>query len=161
MDSPSDMADDYERIDALGPGLCLKDMDGTFVYANETLRALFDLPDGSLYGKTDFHLFNDDQAKEVRQNDRRVLTTGESLVALETIFLSNGRRTDWLCEKFRIDSPMGPLVAVIAIQVTQLVSQLGPTAAIVQGKSHLLHLDHLRQYLVAIAAELTQSRFGT
>jgi two-component system sensor histidine kinase/response regulator len=63
--------------------LIVKDMDGRFVYVNRETRKLLGLPSERILGKTDFDLFPENLAREYRDDDQRVMATGETVEQIE------------------------------------------------------------------------------
>lgn len=78
----------------------IKDNYGAFVYTNETMSHIFDIP-GAFSGRTDYHLMPDSDAAEIRTNDKNVLLTGEELETIETVH-QNGVARYFAVWKFRI-----------------------------------------------------------
>lgn len=107
------------------PGVAfIKDLEGHYLYANETLVNLWKtlLPDKVLtwLGQTDFDLFPLDVAEQVRANDQRVLSSGQSEQLTETVPYPGGPQ-EWLVSKFPIVDPWGIPVMLggIGIDVTK------------------------------------------
>lgn len=107
------------------PGVAfIKDLEGHYLYANETLVNLWKtlFPDQVLtwLGQTDFDLFPPEVAEQVRANDQRVLTNGQSEQLTETVPCPDGRQ-EWLVSKFPIVDPWGSPVMLggIGIDVTK------------------------------------------
>ncbi len=107
------------------PGVAfIKDLEGHYLYANETLVNLWKtlLSDKTLtwLGQTDFDLFPPDVAEQVRANDQRVLTNGQSEQLTETVPYPDGPQ-EWLVSKFPIVDPWGSPVMLggIGIDVTK------------------------------------------
>ena len=107
------------------PGVAfIKDLEGHYLYANETLVNLWKtlLSDKALtwLGQTDFDLFPLDVAEQVRANDQRVLSSGQSEQLTETVPYPDGPQ-EWLVNKFPIVDPWGVPVMLggIGIDVTK------------------------------------------
>ena len=107
------------------PGVAfIKDLEGHYLYANETLVNLWKtlFPDKALtwLGQTDLDLFPPDVAEQVRANDQRVLSSGQSEQRTETVPSSDGLQ-EWLVSKFPIVDPWGIPVMLggIGIDVTK------------------------------------------
>jgi PAS domain S-box-containing protein len=93
------------------PGVAfIKDLEGHYLYANETLVNLWKTvsPDKALgwLGRTDLDLFPTDVAEQVRANDQRILSSGQSEQLTETIPYPDGPQ-EWLVSKFPIVDPWG------------------------------------------------------
>lgn len=107
------------------PGVAfIKDLEGHYLYANETLVNLWKtlLSDKTLtwLGQTDFNLFPLDVAEQVRANDQRILSSGRSEQLTETVPYPDGPQ-EWLVSKFPIVDPWGIPVMLggIGIDVTK------------------------------------------
>ena len=107
------------------PGVAfIKDLEGRYLYANETLVNLWKtlLSDKALtwLGQTDFDILPPDVAEQIRKNDQRVLSGGQSEQLTETIPYPDGPR-EWLVSKFPIVDPWGIPVMLggIGIDVTK------------------------------------------
>ena len=107
------------------PGVAfIKDLEGHYLYANETLLNLWKtvFPDKALgwLGQTDLDLFPPDVAEQIRANDQRVLSHGQSEQLTETIPHPDGPQ-EWLVSKFPIVDPWGSPVMLggIGIDVTK------------------------------------------
>ena len=107
------------------PGVAfIKDLDGQYLYANETLVNLWKTlaPDKPLtwLGRNDFDIFPQEVAEQVRNNDQRVLSSGQSQQLTETTPHPDGPR-EWLVSKFPIVDPWGIPVMLggIGIDVTK------------------------------------------
>ncbi|MBX3076402.1 PAS domain-containing protein [Candidatus Obscuribacterales bacterium] len=100
------------------PVICvLKDAYGAFVYWNEALNRAFELPADGMRGKTEYHFMPDDDAAAIRNNDRRVLATGEALSAIEFTQFADGTRAAWLVKKFRVVVNEQKFLGVIGCRV--------------------------------------------
>ena len=107
------------------PGVAfIKDLEGHYLYANETLLNLWKtvFPDKApgWLGQTDLDLFPPDVAEQIRANDQRVLSHGQSEQLTETIPHPDGPQ-EWLVSKFPIVDPWGSPVMLggIGIDVTK------------------------------------------
>jgi len=58
----------------------LKDTLGRFILVNRRFETLFHVDRDELIGKTDYDIFSKEVAETFRDNDRRVLKTGTSLL---------------------------------------------------------------------------------
>ena len=97
----------------------MKDEQGRFVYANETLRRLF-TPIVEPVGQDDIAMFAIGVAGRARGDDQTVLATGEDLEIEEAILLPDGQIRDWLTLKFPFDDASGTRhVGGIAVDMTE------------------------------------------
>ncbi len=70
----------------------MKDRAGEYLLVNQGFRDLFSLNDTEVRGQTDADLFGLEVADEVRENDRRVLETGEPVETEEQIIVDGTER---------------------------------------------------------------------
>ena len=130
------------------PVICvLKDEYGAFVYWNKALDDAFDLPSDGMQGKTEYHFMPDDDAAAIRNNDRRVLRTGEILGAIEFTKFSDGTRAAWLVQKFRIVVGVEKFLAVIGCRVENY-----PEGAKQAEEKMAPHLEFCTNRLTEVAA---------
>ena len=61
----------------------LKDLSGTFIYVNRKVDRLLELPRESIVGKTDFDFFPREIARKYRDDDQRVIESGDTVESLE------------------------------------------------------------------------------
>jgi PAS domain S-box-containing protein len=101
--------------------LFLKDEEGKYVYLNPAYEKKFALTSDWI-GKTDFDFWSKESAEMFRQNDAKVLISGEISQFLEDSFDLNGNRHCWLCYKFPFtDSNGRRYVGGIGIESTARV----------------------------------------
>ncbi|GIX36669.1 MAG: diguanylate cyclase [Lysobacteraceae bacterium] len=74
-------------LDHCGAYVYVKDLDGVYVYVNEMTRQLFNRPLQEILGHDDTCFFDLERSTAIRQNDRRVLEKGETVVAEEINFI--------------------------------------------------------------------------
>lgn len=70
----------------------LKDADGRYVFVNAEYERLFDLQSTAIVGRTDADVHLEAMADAVRENDQRVLNTGEPLEVEERITVDGTER---------------------------------------------------------------------
>jgi PAS domain S-box-containing protein len=102
------------------PGVAfMKDTLGRYIYVNEALEQLLAMSADELRGKTDDEIWPPDVAREVKENDRRVMATRKVLQTIETLPHPDGPR-EWLASRFPILDDWGNpvMVAGVAIDIT-------------------------------------------
>lgn len=77
----------------------LKDLDGKYLFTNNTFKSAFKLSDIDIIGKTDLDLFNPEYATKFRLNDILAIEKGSAIQVEEIIYQTNGLRT-YLSDKF-------------------------------------------------------------
>src|SRR5687767_14234199 len=103
------------------PGLAwIKDVDGRYVYANETAVRTFRVTSEQLYGKTDEEVFPAETAAKFRENDRRALEGETGLQIVEALLHEDGIVHHTYVSKFPIPGKDGrpALIGGIAIDIT-------------------------------------------
>ncbi len=135
-------------------GAALKGPDGTIFYFNHLIEDAFKISHGKMAGLTDFHLLPDSEAQAIRKNDRLVIESGQTLRNIEKTTLPDGQLCYWLVERFRVDSPNGYLLAILAAPITDLVRSVGLAAA--EGLAHrrMEGVEETRAELINIAAHI-------
>lgn len=99
-----------------------KDIQGRYEFVNDRWRHLFNIDLAHAKGKTDYDLFPRSIAAEFRQNDDRVMETGQSIKIEETAPHSDGPHT-YISVKFPIWDRGGNLHGIAGIS-TDISEQL-------------------------------------
>jgi PAS domain S-box-containing protein len=81
----------------------IKDDQGRYIYINEPMERLFNVKLANLLGKTDFEWWSEETAREIFENDRRVLSTNQSIEFTETVVMPDGKAGYWLSFKFPLN----------------------------------------------------------
>jgi rsbT co-antagonist protein RsbR len=99
----------------------VKDMEGRYITINRRWEELFHVTLAQVRGKTDHELFPPQVAKEIRDNDLAVLTTGTP-IRLEERVPADGKMHVYVSIKFPIRDAAGKITAVcgIATDITDL-----------------------------------------
>ena len=98
----------------------MKDIEGRYVYVNETAEHLFGIKLGAIRGKTDEEVFPAEVAARFRENDRRAIKSDHGIQTIETLPQADGTHHS-MVSKFPIFNPEGKpiLVGGIAIDITE------------------------------------------
>ena len=98
----------------------IKDENFRYVYCNPNVENLLQAKLGSLIGKTDFELYSDNIANQLRENDIHVLRSGEPLKTVEAVPDKDGQIRYWAVNKFIIPGPDGTrMIAGEAYDITE------------------------------------------
>jgi diguanylate cyclase (GGDEF)-like protein/PAS domain S-box-containing protein len=98
----------------------MKDSQGRYVYVNKTLERQFNMKLASLQGKTDFDWLPEETAKQLRENDQHVFSTGKAAQVIETVPTPDGCLHHWLVFKFLLeDGEEQQLVGGVAVDITE------------------------------------------
>ncbi|MBD2775322.1 EAL domain-containing protein [Iningainema tapete] len=101
----------------------MKDAEGRYVYINNTLEDNFNIKLANLLGKTDFYFLPEATAKQLRENDKNVLSTGKTVEFVETTPLPDGSLKYWLSFKFPFKDREGrQLVGGMAVDITERIT---------------------------------------
>jgi PAS domain S-box-containing protein len=100
----------------------IKGFDGRYLYINRAAERLYLRPPDQFIGRTDEDIFPAEAAAQFRENDRKVLATGEVCETIELLEQDDGLH-HWMVSKFPIPGPDGSSTRVggIAIDVTDRV----------------------------------------
>ncbi|MEP6704600.1 MAG: PAS domain S-box protein, partial [Acidobacteriota bacterium] len=103
------------------PGLAwIKDLEGRYVYANESAEKSFGVAGAELYGKTDDEIFPAEMALQFREHDRRALQSTSGVQTSESLLEDDGVLHHSIVSKFPIIGSDGKpaLMGGMAIDVT-------------------------------------------
>jgi PAS domain S-box-containing protein len=112
----------FNRFTDQLPGLAwIKDLDGTYVYANNAAARAFGVPIDELAGRRDDEIFDAGTAAGFRANDRRALESENGIQMIETLTHPDGSVHHSVVSKFPIPDSEGKLSLIggIAIDITE------------------------------------------
>ncbi|HYG35171.1 MAG TPA: PAS domain S-box protein [Clostridia bacterium] len=97
-----------------------KDEAGRYVYFNQAYQRQFGMAFEDYQGKTDFELWPEENARQFRENDLKVLRSGEPAEVLEETTTPAGDKRYWLNVKFPFQDASGAkYIGGIGIDITQ------------------------------------------
>ena len=98
----------------------IKDPDGRYLYFNRTAEQLHGVRLEEIKGNTNFDRMPLEVARQLRDNDRQVLATGQSHEFMEILPDKNGHDRYWLTFKFPLRGPDGRTdIGGVAVDVTE------------------------------------------
>jgi PAS domain S-box-containing protein len=98
----------------------VKDAVGRYTYTNAPLRRRFNPETGDWTGKTDFDIWSEEVAQQLRRNDRDVLEGGQPLQLEEVLPTPDGAARQWMVFKFPFsDGAGGTSLGGMAVDVTE------------------------------------------
>jgi PAS domain S-box-containing protein len=103
------------------PGLAwIKDLQGRYLYANDTAMRAFRCTREGLYGKTDDEVFPPETAAQFKANDRKALAGETGVQIIETLEQEDGIVHHSVVSKFPILGPQGgqAFIGGMAIDIT-------------------------------------------
>src|SRR6185437_15932456 len=92
----------------------VKDLDGKLILVNRPFEEMFGLFRGQIIGKTDFDIFPEADARRLRENDQKVLTTGNPIEFKELVPRPDGLHT-YMSVKFPLKTTEGSIYAEVGI----------------------------------------------
>ena len=115
-----------DLLNSLPALVYLIDRNGRYLYANRNFKALNDLADNDIVGKTDFELFRAEDADSYWRTDQVVIKTGEPLETFEYAELPDGLHT-YLTRKFPLLAADGHCLGVghCSIDMTSMTDRMG------------------------------------
>lgn len=81
----------HSLVENLAQGICRKDRDGRFTYCNRQFCEILGKPEKELIGKSAFDLFPEEEARQLDEDDRRVMESGQEYEALDEFSTPDGR----------------------------------------------------------------------
>jgi two-component system sensor histidine kinase/response regulator len=125
----------------------MKDAQGRYVYMSEPMERLFDIKFENLRGKTDFEWLPGDSARQVSNNDRQVLESGQPQEIVETVTLASGAVQHWLSLKFPVVGEEGEkYVAGVSIDISK---RMEAEAEAVQARNEAVEASRLKSEFLA------------
>lgn len=105
-----------------GPALAfMKDDQFRYVYMNPIMERTFQVALADIQGKADFDWLPESTARTVRENDLKVLESGQAVETFETVATPDGTLRHWMVVKFPFTQPDGRrFVGGVALDVTTL-----------------------------------------
>jgi diguanylate cyclase (GGDEF)-like protein/PAS domain S-box-containing protein len=102
-----------------------KDLDGRFLLANRAFSEFLGLPDGKVLGRSDYDLFPQVAADELRREDLQIAYSGRSEQYAEELPDADGRLRHLLSARFPLRDERGEIYAVagVSTDVTELDAQ--------------------------------------
>jgi PAS domain S-box-containing protein len=109
-------------IEHAGALVWAKDLEGRFILSNQAWRKLHGLTEDAAQGVPDTLVFGAEIAAQLRENDRRVIESGEPLVVHEKAQLQ-GRTATYRSHKFPLFDDTGSVWAVcgVSTDITEVV----------------------------------------
>lgn len=102
-------------LDSVGDLIYVKDLAGVYRACNKASERFIGLPESEQIGKTDFDLFDRDKAEEVRNIDRRIITTGQEYCVEEWVSSPKGKRVLLESKKAPFSGPDGEVAGIVGI----------------------------------------------
>lgn len=97
----------------------IKDESGRHVYANAWFERVFGISGQEAKRKTVFDFLPADIATRLRENDQRVLSSGQALESEEIVPTSDGTIKDWLVIKFPLEIGAKRMLGGVAVDITE------------------------------------------
>jgi PAS domain S-box-containing protein len=109
----------HSLMDTIPDNIYFKDRDSRFIRVNKTLRlrAAFGLGDpAQSLGKTDFDLFTEEHARQAYEDEQRIMSTGQPIVAKEEKETWPDGQVTWVSTtKMPLRDPQGNIIGTFGI----------------------------------------------
>lgn len=143
----------------------IKDENGKYVYTNKSHRELCGYEPSYIVGKTDADLFDPDLVPVLRNNDEKVLRSGEPVQTIETGSILNDEETrSWVVCKFPLkDHRDRQLVGGVGLDISEQIKAEDDLHKAIELQQLLFHeLDHrVRNNLASLITLIDLSRRST
>lgn len=108
-----------EIFAAAVPGVVYaKDLDGRMLVANQGTTELIGKPPAYYLGKTDLDFLEDKaQARQIMENDRRIMRSGKAEQIEEYVDMPDGSKTVWLSVKAPLRDEAGQVIGLIGSSI--------------------------------------------
>lgn len=145
MSTPALSSDlSFSIMDILPNPVLVKDQDLRYVWVNSAFEALFNVDRNDLLGRTDIEFFVQRQAAQCNGGDLRVLETGDTDEAYETVINSDGEARETLTRKSRLTQSDGRVFLVgVMHDVTdmQRLADTDPLTGVLNRRSIDEHVE--------------------
>ncbi len=92
----------------------------TFSYINNAFEKIFNITRDVISKKTDFDLWPEEVARQLRENDLKIMSSDKTIETFEDVPLPDGTLRHWLVFKFPLLTPSGKrFLAGTAIDITE------------------------------------------
>lgn len=113
----------------------IKDLQGHYLFSNRSHAQLLGLQPDDIVGKTDADLFGEEAASEYRENDLRVIESGQPVSYTETLS-QNSRNFFFTSEKFLLRDSEGDVYGLCGIS-TDITFQMELTEQLKEAQTQL------------------------
>jgi PAS domain S-box-containing protein len=124
----------------------VKDLDGRYLFVNQSFLEIFRVTREQIIGHTDIDLFGPEVAERFRSMDRRVVQANVALTEEETVPLESGERT-YLSVKCPLWDDTGTPYAVLGVS-TDMTDRKRIESALVESRRHYQALAESLPHLV-------------
>lgn len=147
-----------ETIEHSAAAVCLKTAAGRFLYANRTVHKFFAAHFGSMIGTLDADWSTAELAAKYTANDQKVIESKETLDAMELAVQTDGTTSYFYSHRFPVFCKNETLVAIVAFDVTDLVTSFGVDRALEMARVRFERMEMLKQQLMRLAQQLGEKR---
>ncbi|MBE9225115.1 EAL domain-containing protein [Phormidium sp. LEGE 05292] len=92
----------------------IKDLQGRYLFVNAAIAKIFGKPAGEIVGKDDTEFFALETARKIMENDRRIISSGQSESVEEIVFINNNTQV-YLSTKNVYRNSQGEIIGLIGI----------------------------------------------
>ena len=144
-------------LDNVDACIYLKDREGRYLFANQTVRKLWQADMTDIVGFGDEKFFDPATAANIRQNDRRVLEDGETIQTEDTNTISETDKTaTYLSTKLPLRHEDGSIYALCGISV-DITKRIQSEAELAHYRTHLEELVEERTQQLSAAKKAAET----
>ena len=99
----------------------MKDINGRYIYLNDACKKFYNADPAQRIGKTDMELFSEEDAKQIRENDKRVIRQGKVLDSIETVKVGKELQYHHISKFPILKDGTSSIIAGIAIDITNRI----------------------------------------
>lgn len=148
------LSNNYLRniIESVPGSIYWKDKNGVWVGANTHTLKTTGISAENLLGKTDYELWPE-HAKELRENDIKVMNTGCTLSREESVILPNGKKRYYAAEKMPLRDSNGKIIGIIgnSIDITELKETQEKLA---KAQLEIVKEEEMRKTLMVLVGDI-------
>lgn len=136
-------------LNNVGACIYIKDLHGTYIYANSRLAELFTLSPEEIVGKNDFYFFSEEMAFSIQENDKQALKSGTVLHTDESgIVKQSGELHHYFSTRVPLKNPDGTSIGICGIS-TDITGLKKAEAALQQSEARYLGIIEDQTELIA------------
>jgi PAS domain S-box-containing protein len=145
-------------LDVIPGHVYWKDLEGTFLGCNKRQAENYGFKDeAKIIGKKDRDFLKEEVAKEIRANDKKIISTGsEEIVEEDTYILQDNKRIKktFLSHKMPMFEKSGKIIGIVGVSIDISEQKKLQRGLSKKTKELSLALDHKREFLNVLSHEI-------